>query len=328
VSAPLPVDAAAHNAAVMAALFAQRAVEADAAAGHDPERVRVVRDLEFARPGGVPLRADLYLPAEAPPPIPVVLWLHGGGWANGDRRTVPDLERHFARRGYAMASVDYRKSGVARFPAPLEDVRAAIRWLRDVAGEHGLDPEAVGIWGSSAGGHLGALAALTAREPRDAVRCVVAGYAPTDLANLNEGRREDGIAAGGPDSFESLMLGGPPAEVDPEVLRAANPVDQVTAAAPPFLLMHGTDDPIVPHRQSERFYQALAGAGAEATLYLLEGASHAFFAADELDRRPLPPVTVRTTAGGEDRAVDAAAPPTVELVERFFDRHLRADPWR
>lgn len=326
--APLPADAAAHNAAVMAALFTQRAVEADAAAGHDPERVRVVRDLEFARAGDVPLRADLYLPVEAPHPVPVVLWLHGGGWANGDRRTVPDLERHFTRRGYAMASIDYRKSDVACFPAPLDDIRAAVRWLRDVAGEHGLDREAIGIWGSSAGGHLGALAALTAREQRDAVRCVVAGYAPTDLANLNEGRREDGIAAGGPDSLESLMLGGPPAEVDPDVLRAANPVDQVTPAAPPFLLMHGTEDPIVPHRQSELFYEALAAAGAEATLYLLEGASHAFFAADELDRRPLPPVSVRTTAGGEDRAVDAPAPPTLELVERFFDRHLRADPWR
>src|SRR5580692_6078407 len=116
--------------------------------------------------------ADVYLP-DAEPPLPVIIWLHGGGWRFGDRRLAPDLTRHFASRGFAMVSIEYRLSGQAVFPAPLEDVKAAVRWVRSAAERYGFDADHIGLWGSSAGGHLAALAALC--EP-GAVQAVVNGY--------------------------------------------------------------------------------------------------------------------------------------------------------
>src|SRR3954467_9828502 len=127
-------------------------------------QVVVTRDVEYARRPTGPLLLDLYVPAEPVVAPPIVVWLHGGGWRKGDRSFSPDLERYFARRGYAMANVEYRLSGQALFPAQLEDVRDAIRWLREDAERLGLDGSAQALWGSSAGGHLAALAATTARE--------------------------------------------------------------------------------------------------------------------------------------------------------------------
>src|SRR3954463_14092261 len=131
-----------------------------------PETV-VVRDLEYARKATGPLLLDLHLPARPVAVAPVVVWLHGGGWRKGDRSFAPDLDRYFAARGYAMANVEYRLSGEALFPAQLEDVRAAVRWLREAAGDLGVDASAIALWGSSAGGHLAALAATTASDERD-----------------------------------------------------------------------------------------------------------------------------------------------------------------
>lgn len=131
--------------------------------------VRVITDLVFAAPGGKSLLADLYLPENAKTPPPVILWLHGGAWRVGDRRLAPDLKRFFAARGFAMASIEYRLTGEAIFPAQLHDVKTAIRWLRSVASQYGFDGERIGVWGSSAGGHLAALTALTGdsvMEPR------------------------------------------------------------------------------------------------------------------------------------------------------------------
>src|SRR4051812_17355806 len=145
----------------------------------DPAETVVVRDLEYARRPTGPLLLDLHLPARPVAPPPVVVWLHGGGWRKGDRSFAPDLDRYFAARGYAMANVEYRLSGDAIFPAQLDDVRAAVRWLRESAGEFGLDARAIGLWGSSAGGHLAALAATTATADLDRVQAVVDGYGPT-----------------------------------------------------------------------------------------------------------------------------------------------------
>src|SRR4051795_11319238 len=116
----------------------------------DPAETVVIRDLVYARRATGPLLLDLHLPARPVLAPPVVVWLHGGGWRKGDRSFAPDLDRYFARRGYAMANVEYRLSGQALFPAQLEDVRDAIRWLRENAERLGLDGSALALWGSSA----------------------------------------------------------------------------------------------------------------------------------------------------------------------------------
>lgn len=320
------MDVAARNRAVEAR-FRESLQRMAALTVEDPAAVRVVRDLEFAHPDGFPpLLLDLYLPAHPVGLVPVVVWLHGGAWRVGDRDFSPDLERYFARRGYAMANIEYRLSGQAKFPAPLEDARAAVRWLRAHAGEYGLDGNAVGLWGSSAGAHLATLAATTARTPGDRVQAVVDGYGPTDLSAADDQALPGGMVHDVEDSPESELLGVRLGAADPALLRAANPVAHVTSAAPPFLILHGTADLLVPPGQSELLHEALVAAGVESTLYLIEGLEHGFFNGRQFEVRPCPPACVRTNAGGVPRELDGP-PATFELIERFLDRHLRRDPW-
>jgi len=292
----------------------------------DSREVRVLRDIEFARREGHPLLLDLYLPADPGSPPPLVIWVHGGGWSLGDRRFCPDLHRWFASSGIAMASIDYRLSGQAPFPAPLEDVRTAIRWLRETSELYGFDRDAVGLWGASAGAHLAALAALTAKDPEDAVQAVVDGYAPTDLSRLHEGARPGGLIHDCDDSAEAQLLGGRPSEV-PEQARAASPLTHVSPDAPPFLILHGEADVIVPARQSELLYEALAACGCEATLCSIEGLDHGFLNTRELEARPCPAVKVRSTVSERQETALHGPRVTFELIGRFFDRHLRRDPW-
>ena len=129
--------------------------------------IRRVLDVRYGEVLGFrPLELDLYVPAGLEGPVPVVVYVHGGGWQRGSRRDPPplldaDFYEQIAAQGLAVAAVDYRLSGEARFPAPLEDVRAAVGWVRDHAADYGLDPGRVFLWGDSAGGHLALLAALT-----------------------------------------------------------------------------------------------------------------------------------------------------------------------
>ena len=238
--------------------------------------VTVRRDIEFARRATGPLLLDLYLPAGVP--APVVVWLHGGGWFTGDHTLAPDLCRHFADRGIAMASVEYRLSGAALFPAQLHDVRTAIRHLRTHAAQWHLDPGRIGVWGSSAGGHLAALAGLTGHldrldgedESGDAsVRAVAESYGPSDL------RESAAQMPNGAPSPEAALLGGRPDDLV-AAARAASPLHQVTEHAPPFQISHGTADTVVPHRHSERLHTALLAAGVDSELFLVDGYRHGF----------------------------------------------------
>ena len=148
-----------------------------------------MRTLTYASRDGADLLLDLYLPADPiRRPIPVIVFLHGGGWSGGTRTTGPDFRRYFARDGFAMASIEYRLTPSITFPANVEDVRTAVRWLKANAAAHGLDPDRICLWGTSAGGHLAAVAALAPRgtfEGTDnlnhssAVRCVLDAYGPT-----------------------------------------------------------------------------------------------------------------------------------------------------
>ncbi|WP_432512177.1 alpha/beta hydrolase fold domain-containing protein [Kineococcus sp. SYSU DK001] len=234
-----------------------------------------------------PLVLDLVLPPDATGPVPVVVWLHGGGWFTGDRHLAPDLTRWFAARGLAMATVEYRLSGQALFPAQLHDVRAAVRFLRRAGAGLGLDGR-VGLWGSSAGGHLAALAGVTGHlpflpgedvgpdAPSAAVQAVAEGYGPVDLERVvADAPASAPPAMSGANAPEARLLGGPPAQRR-DLARAASPLTHVSPAAPPFHVAHGTDDVLVRPGQSVLLHEALVAAGVESTLHLLDGYRHGF----------------------------------------------------
>src|SRR6185295_6679368 len=126
-----------------------------------PDGVKAHRDLVHVEGGHERHKLDLYLPERASEPSPLIIWVHGGGWQNGSKDGCPPLRSGYVRRGYAVASINYRLSGHAVFPAQIEDCKAAIRWLRAHAKEYGYDADRIGVWGASAGGHLVALLGTT-----------------------------------------------------------------------------------------------------------------------------------------------------------------------
>ena len=226
-------------------------------------------DLTYAVRGGVPLKLDLFTPA-GPGPWPTVLWFHGGAWMFGDRTGWPHMMFLLAH-GYAVANVDYRLSQAAPFPAQLDDCQAALDFLCGHAAQYGLDPARMAATGESAGGHLAALLGLT-RGPATAaaagrVRAVVDLFGPTDLPAL---------AARSPELTKAVhqLLGGTPAD-RPDLYRAASPLDRVSAGDPPFLVLHGDRDAVVPIAQSERFVAALRAAHVPVRFEVVAGAGHA-----------------------------------------------------
>lgn len=235
-------------------------------------------------------RLDLYLPA-GEGPFPLVVWVHGGAWLMGSKQLGPDaVQRRVLDRGFALASIEYRLSDEAVFPAQIHDVKAAIRFLRANRERFRLDADRIAGWGDSAGGHLVALlgtsAGVTALEGSlgnagvsSRIQAVVDWYGPTDFLRMDEqaGRIECGDRATphtAPDSPESLLVGGLITE-RPDRVRAADPTTYVDGAEPPFLIQHGTADCVVPYPQSVLLRDALHTAGAgDVELDLLEGAGH------------------------------------------------------
>ena len=246
----------------------------------------MLRDLVFAEHGGFrPLTLDLH-PA-ATPASPVVVFVHGGGWRVGSRRTLtPTMtgDAPFARivsAGLAVASVDYRLSGEARFPTQVDDVAAALAWLRAHGEELGIDATRIVLWGESAGATLAALVALHDDAPVHAgVRGVVDWYGPSDLVAMaaSQGALDD------PANREAGWLGHA-VGADLDRARAASPVSHVRAGAPPFHLAHGTADGAVPPEQSVALAEALLAAGVDAELTLVPGAGHLW--QGEVDRDAL-----------------------------------------
>ncbi|WP_345435228.1 alpha/beta hydrolase [Microbacterium gilvum] len=231
---------------------------------------RVVRDVVFdTRPGFRPLSLDLHLPAADG--APVIVFVHGGGWRVGSRRmfcptfAVEDGFPRLTAAGFAVASVDYRLSGEAVFPAPLDDVTAALTWVRARGADHGIDPARIVMWGESAGAHLAALAGLT---DGPGVRGVVDWYGPSDLLAFPAPRADEERP-----TREEALIGGIVAE-RPEAARLASPALRVHAGAPPFHIAHGTADDAVPFAQSEELHAALVAAGVDAELLRVPGAGH------------------------------------------------------
>jgi acetyl esterase/lipase len=252
------------------------------AAGH------LRRAVPYAAPPGYrPLELDLYTPVPSVA-APVIVFLHGGGWRMGSRTTfcptwrdwTPDPFHRLVAAGFAVASVDYRLSAEAVFPAQLEDVQAAVAWLHTRAGELGIDPTRVVVWGESAGGHLAALLGLTA-EADCQVKGVVDWYGAADLVSLPGQARPDAIArADAPDSRESLLIGAPLLDA-PELARRASPVTYVHPDAPPFHIAHGAADRFIPAAQSAQLADALRAAGVEVEYRLVPGTDHLWMGAPD-----------------------------------------------
>ncbi|MEU5096210.1 alpha/beta hydrolase [Streptomyces sp. NPDC020996] len=253
-------------------------------AARPADGVRLLRGAVYAVPDGSrPLTVDLWLPGSAAGPVPLIVFVHGGAWRTGLRDDLGPRFRHWrpgpfarlARAGLAVACPDYRLTGEAVHPAQTDDLATALAWLHGRAGDLGVDTSRTVLWGESAGGHLAALTALTqhTRPGTATVTGCVTWYAPTDLASLAEDCPPGRFDAHDPATFEALLLGGPPAE-RPDAARDASPVGRVGPQAPPFLLLHGADDTIVPARQSVRLADALRRSGHHPDLRLLSGADH------------------------------------------------------
>ena len=224
----------------------------------------------FAEREGGELLLDLIAPAPTDAPLPVVIVIHGGAWERGSRAEFRASRRELAQLGFAVLSIDYRLAPAHRFPAPMEDIDAAIDFVARRGGALGLDPGRIALLGRSAGGHLALTAAY--RRP-DAVRGVIAYYAPTDLPWSWE-TSVDRTYLDGRALTEALM-GSPPSQ-DPERWRAASPIHLAEGDSPPTLLLQGTRDRLVSPRHSTRLRQRLEELGVPCWELRIPGGTHGF----------------------------------------------------
>ena len=225
-------------------------------------------DIEYSRAGGTSLRLDASIP-DGSGPFPAVIIVHGGGWVRGDKRIdVTPLFKPLSDAGIAWFSINYRLAGdPLLFGLAVNDVEAAIRFVKENAGEYRIDPDRLALIGESAGGQLAGMAALN-NAPGTSVKAVVAMYAPTDLVSLV--KDSELIPSAIRDSvkgtpFEGLLMAR---------LAQLSPIEKVRAGMPPFLLIHGTADPLVPFAQSRAMCMKMQSVGASCDLFKVPGAGH------------------------------------------------------
>jgi acetyl esterase/lipase len=261
------------------------------------ESVRVLRDIPYAATEHARQRLDLVLPRDTNgPPRPLVVFIHGGAWKGGDKNDGVGLLTGWVAKGkYAGASIGYRLSSDALWPAQMHDCKAAIRWLRANAAGHGIDPERIAVWGMSAGGHLvamldvsggdagleGTLGAYTGVSSR--VSCAIDYFGPSDFIAI--ARVTNDIDHGAAKSPVAELLGCRPVDC-PEAARSASPVAYVSADDPPIMIVHGTADRVVPISQSETLAGDLKAARPRSPPVFIRviDAGHGF-QSEELNRR-------------------------------------------
>jgi acetyl esterase/lipase len=267
---------------------------------------RVESDVTYGKAEGIDLKLDLYFPAKTNSgALPVAVYVHGGGWQHGDKEQgagavdIPEM----VKRGYLVGSINYRLAPAHKFPAQIEDAKCAIRFLRAHAKEYNLDPNRIGVWGGSAGGHLVALLGTTDssaglegnggwEEQSSRVQAVVDMFGPADLTP--GGSR--GVSGVGENVFGAKSADDP-------VLKRASPITYVSKEDPPFLILHGDKDALVPLSQSRSLYDRLTEAGVSAKLVVVKNAGHGF-----------------TPTGGSPNPSRAEL---TQMIADFFDQHLR-----
>ena len=262
-------------------MLAQR--QGAAEASKVPEGITVHRDLAYVTDRHERQKLDLYVPDKGES-LPLIIWVHGGAWRGGSKEHYTPME--YLKAGYAGASINYRLSQHATFPAQIEDVKAAVRWLRANAETYRLDPNRFAVWGSSAGGHLVAMLGTAGDvdtfevgenlEVSSKVQAVVDYFGPTDFLQMDAQRLPDGLVHDAPDSPESQLVGGPIQEHKDRVAKA-NPITYVSKDDPPFLIIHGDQDKLVPYQQSVLLNKALEEVGVPVTFYKVEGGGHGWF---------------------------------------------------
>jgi acetyl esterase/lipase len=274
-----------------------------------PPNVEMKRDVVYGKGGERELKCDLFLPKGTSTAggkmaaRPGIVFIHGGGWSGGTRGQFHKQAAYLAGKGYVGACIEYRLSREAKFPAALEDCKCAVRWMRANAKTYHIDPDRIAVCGGSAGGHLASMVGLT--KPSDGfegkgghqefssrVQLVVDFNGVSDLDELAKGRPLY-------NSIQKFL--GPTYKENPKLYVIASPISHVDAKAPPFLLLHGTDDTTVPFEQSVAMMKKLQAAGVEAELFEAKGAKHGFF-----NRPPF-------------------YEPTLKRMEAFLDKHFRAN---
>jgi acetyl esterase/lipase len=266
-----------------------------------PDGVKEIADIEYCSVGGVSLMLNLALPEEAEGPVPGLIFIHGGAWKSGGREVYHFYTYTFARQGYAAATISYRLSGQAEFPAAVEDAKCAVRWMRAHAEDYGIDPNNIAVIGGSAGGHLAMMVGYSDesefqgeggyQDVSAAVQAVVNFYGPYDLTT--QMAKESG------DVKDFL---GATYEEDPDVYLEASPMQHLDEDDPPTLVFHGTVDDIVPVAQSDKLAARLKELGVPSEYQRFEGWPHTM----DLAR----PVNERCRW----------------FMYRFFEKHLSSEP--
>ncbi len=224
-------------------------------------------DIEFAKPNGTSLTLDAYVP-DGKGPFATVIVVHGGGWVNGTKRTyVPPLFPPLTEAGFAWFTINYRLAKEAPYPAALEDVLAAVRWVKAHAKEYKVDPRRIALMGESAGGHLVALAAVKATK-QEQVAAVVEFYGPNDLLKRAIERNEVN------DNLKQFLRVQTLDDNAKKILKEASPINYVRRGLPPWLCIHGTKDAAVPYDQSPLMCEAMTKAGNRCEVYTVEGGPH------------------------------------------------------
>lgn len=274
-----------------------------------PENVTFLQNVPYAGTENPKQMLDILIPKEPKnTSLPVIVYIHGGAFRAGSKESALWKLRRFAESGeYACATINYRLSGEAIWPAQIHDCKAAIRWIKANAKKYNLNPDRIGVWGSSAGGHLVAMLGTSAgvevidgkigknTEHSSSVACVIDFYGPSDFPSMDKDAPPGAKLRHGVANSPESMLMGFTIDENPEGAAVASPITYITPDDPPFLIVHGTKDPTVPYPQSTRLHKALRKAGVNSTLLSVDGGGHGRGFGIEVNRN----------------------------AKRFFDHHLR-----
>lgn len=228
-----------------------------------PESIEVQKDIVYKQVDSTSLQLDIYKLKNLSEAAPVLIFIHGGAWAKGERSDYLPYLLDYAQKGYVTITVSYRLSGAAHFPAAVQDVQSAVQWIREHSAAHMINPEKIALIGGSAGGHLAMMVAYADENPDRKVQAVVNLYGPTDLTTEYARNRD-----------ECLNFLGKSYQERPDLYQAASPQTYISRDDPPTLIFHGTIDSLVPVSQSDSLHQWLDRAGVPNEYHRLKGWPH------------------------------------------------------